>query len=86
MYLRKLSSNKEQFHTIEFKKGLNFIVGRRKDPSIKELKETYNGVGKSLIIELIHFCLGSKRIEVFEENLKGWTFTLEFEIDRKSVV
>ena len=81
MYLKKLSSNKEQFHTVEFKKGLNFIVGRRKDPNIKELKETYNGVGKSLIIELIHFCLGSSKIEVFEENLKGWTFTLEFEID-----
>ena len=80
MYLKKLSSNKEQFHTVEFKKGLNFIVGRRKDPNIKELKETYNGVGKSLIIELIHFCLGSSKIEVFEENLKGWTFTLEFEI------
>ena len=81
MYLKKLSSNKEQFHTIKFKKGLNFIVGRRKEPDIKELKETYNGVGKSLIIELIHFCLGSNKIKVFEENLKGWTFTLEFEID-----
>ena len=44
MYLKKLSSNKEQFHTVEFKEGLNFIVGRRKDPNIKELKETYNGV------------------------------------------
>ena len=86
MYLKKLSSNKEQFHTVEFKEGLNFIVGRRKDPNIKELKETYNGVGKSLIIELIHFCLGSSKIEVFEENLKGWTFTLEFDIDEEAYI
>lgn len=86
MYLKKLSSNKEQFHTVEFKKGLNFIVGRRKDPEIKELKETYNGVGKSLVIELIHFCLGSSKIEAFQENLKGWTFTLEFEIDGEDYI
>lgn len=81
MYLRKLSANKEQFHTVEFKEGLNFIVGKRENPSVKDLKNTYNGGGKSLIIELIHFCLGSSKIDVFEEKLSEWTFSLEFEVN-----
>ncbi|MEG1254835.1 DUF2326 domain-containing protein [Clostridium sp.] len=86
MYLKKLSSNKSQFHTIEFKEGLNFIIGRRQNPEIKKLEETYNGVGKSLIIELIHFCLGSNKIDVFEEHLTGWTFTLEVEINGEEFI
>ncbi|MGL5245723.1 MAG: hypothetical protein ACRC7R_11155, partial [Sarcina sp.] len=86
MYLKKLSANNEQFHTVEFKEGLNFIIGRRENPNIKELKETYNGVGKSLIIELIHFCLGSKKVDAFEESLKDWTFALEFNIGSEEFV
>ncbi|ADU32522.1 DUF2326 domain-containing protein [Evansella cellulosilytica] len=86
MYLRKLSANRSGFHTIKFKDGLNFIVGKRENPEEKDLKNTYNGVGKSLAIELIHFCLGSKKIDVFEENLEGWIFTLEFEIDSEEYI
>lgn len=84
MYLKRLSANKEQFHTIEFKDGLNFIVGKRENPSVNDLKNTYNGVGKSLIIELIHFCFGSSKIDVFEEKLSDWIFTLEFKINEKT--
>lgn len=86
MYLKKLSANNPGFHTIIFKDGLNFIVGKRKNPDIKDLKNTYNGVGKSLAIELIHFCLGSQKINAFKENLKGWIFTLEFEINNEEYV
>ncbi|MDO4926747.1 MAG: DUF2326 domain-containing protein [Turicibacter sp.] len=86
MYLKKLSANKEEFHSIEFKPGLNFIVGKRENPTEKKLGDTYNGVGKSLIIEIIHFCLGSKPIAVFEECLNDWIFTLEFEIDNEYIV
>ena len=75
------------FHTINFKNGLNFIVGRRENPAMKYLKETYNGLGKSLTIEIIHFCLGSNKIDAFKENLQGWIFTLEFTIkDEKCIV
>lgn len=80
MYLIRLSANKKQFHTIEFKQGLNFIIGKRETPEDKDLKDTYNGLGKSLIIELIHFCLGSDKIDCFEENLNDWIFYLEFKI------
>jgi len=81
MYLKRLSSNMKQFHTVEFKDGLNFIIGKTKDSEKIDMKETYNGLGKSLIIELIHFCLGSDKIKCFEENLKEWIFYLDFEVN-----
>lgn len=66
------------FHTIEFKKGLNFIVGKQANPSDKNKSNTFNGVGKSLIVYIIHFCLGSNKIDAFEKNIPDWEFTLEF--------
>ncbi|SFE57887.1 AAA domain-containing protein [Paenibacillus algorifonticola] len=81
MRLNKLSADKHTFHTVPFKPGLNLIVGKKNNPSDNNVKNTYNGVGKSLIIYLIHFCLGSNKIKVFEEKIPNWHFTLEFEID-----
>ena len=82
MYLIELSANKPSFHTIEFKDGLNFIVGGIKDKSDKEDK-TYNGVGKSLLVKILHFCLGCKKIKEFEEKLNDWEFSLKFQIDKE---
>jgi len=78
MQLIRLSSNMNSFHTIEFKKGLNFIVGKQANPSDKNKSNTFNGVGKSLIVYIIHFCLGSNRMDAFEKNIPDWEFTLEF--------
>lgn len=66
MILLELNSDINSFHKIEFKRGLNFIVGKRANPNIINTKDSYNGVGKSLIIELIHFCLGSNKIKAFQ--------------------
>lgn len=81
MRLIKLSANKHTFQTVPFKAGLNLIVGKKQNPSDRNVRNTYNGVGKSLTIYLIHFCLGSNSIKVFEEKIPQWEFTLEFEID-----
>jgi uncharacterized protein YydD (DUF2326 family) len=40
-------------------------------------KNTYNSVGKSLTIALVHFCLGSNRNIEFETKLKSWCFFIE---------
>lgn len=78
MQLIRLSSNMNSFHTIEFKEGLNFIVGKQANPNDKNKSNTFNGVGKSLIVYIIHFCLGSNKIDAFEKKIPGWEFTLEF--------
>ncbi len=80
MYLIELSANKPSFQTVEFKDGLNFIVGGMSNEQ-KNKKSTYNGVGKSLMIKIIHFCLGCNPIKAFEKSLNDWEFTLKFRID-----
>ena len=83
MRLIKLSANKPGFKTVEFnRKGLSLIVGRRHNNDYtKNKKNTYNSVGKSFIIALVHFCLGSSKNPEFELKLNDWEFKLEFELD-----
>ncbi|MCS2572673.1 hypothetical protein NXV90_20830 [Bacteroides ovatus] len=80
MKLLKLRANKESFHTIFKSKGISLIVAKKRT---ENERNTYNSVGKSLSIVLIHFCLASNKIPVFEELLQGWIFYLDFEIDGK---
>ena len=78
MRLIELRANKKSFHTVRFNpKGISIIA------AIKETtdqKKTYNSVGKSLTVALIHFCLGSNSNIEFENKLKDWVFYLDFEI------
>lgn len=81
MKLISLTANKPTFHPIIFKDGINIIVGKQLSPHNKNDGNTYNGVGKSLTLHLIHFCLGSNKIDSFTTKLPGWEFTLKFSIN-----
>jgi uncharacterized protein YydD (DUF2326 family) len=81
MQLLSLRANKASFHPIIFKDGVNIIVGKQVAPLDENDGNTYNGVGKSLTLHLIHFCLGSNRIDSLGVHLQGWEFTLRFKID-----
>lgn len=80
MKLLSLRANQPSFHPIIFKSGINLIVGKQVAPHTENDGNTYNGVGKSLTLHLIHFCLGSNAIESFAKKLENWEFTLKFEI------
>jgi len=55
--LLKLHSSPEIFKPIEFQDGINLIMGEKVgDDNVKKGKKT-NGVGKSLSVEFINFCL-----------------------------
>ena len=86
MRLIKLSANKPDFKTVKFNKtGISIILGKRhNDDYTQNKKGTYNSVGKSLIISLIHFCLGSHKNPEFESKLDAWEFFLEFEIGNEN--
>ena len=80
MRLIKLSSTTRSFKTVRFNPvGLTLVVGRHTKRHAKDVHSTYNGVGKSLIVALLHFCLGASKNLHFETHLKGWCFSLEFE-------
>jgi len=86
MQLLKVYSNQASFRTVEFNKtGLSFIVAKQKNPDSSEQGKTYNGVGKSLLVRIIHFCLGASAedYKVFCEKLPEWEFFVDFEIDNK---
>jgi len=62
--IKKLWSEDKSFKTVEFKPGINFIVGdSSRDKSGNINNEQRNGSGKSLTIELINFALLKKRTE-----------------------
>lgn len=81
MRLLELTANKETFHPIVFRPiGVSIIAAIKEtdDP-----RKTYNSVGKSLSVTIIHFCLGANANEEFRENLKEWEFKLKFQIGNK---
>lgn len=84
--LVKLSANKDTFHNVTFKDGLNVIMGKPQNKGTLDKKSTINGIGKSLLIKIIDFCLGSDKIKEWEEPLKDWIFTLEVNIDNNPYI
>lgn len=81
MRLIRLIANKDSFHPVHFNDGISLIVGKKSNPQEKVDGNTFNGVGKSLIVHLIHFCLASNKIDAFETALPDWVFTLVVEHD-----
>ncbi|MCD4795221.1 MAG: DUF2326 domain-containing protein [Bacteroidales bacterium] len=57
MRLLQLTSSNPKFRTINFEKGLNIVVGTQ---LTKEQKKSFNGIGKSMSLSLIHYMFGSK--------------------------
>ena len=76
--IHRITANKPSFHTVEFTPGLNVILADRTETSTQ--KDTRNGLGKSTLIDIIDFCLGSnvrKGQGLSIEQLQDWEFTLE---------
>lgn len=81
MRLIELGSNINSFRTVKFNPtGLSIILGTHQQ---KVGTSTYNGIGKSLTLYLIHFCLGANSNKKLAEKLPDWTFYLKFSLDDK---
>jgi uncharacterized protein YydD (DUF2326 family) len=84
--LKRISSNDARFKSIDFGPGLNLIVADKTKSSSK--KDTRNGLGKTTLIEILHFCLGAEyaKLKTLKApELKSWIFTLELEVAGKSL-
>jgi uncharacterized protein YydD (DUF2326 family) len=85
MILRVLA-NKPTFKTVEFSDGFNVVWADRTKESTK--KDSRNGLGKTTLIEIIHFCLGAtayKEKGLTIGPLLGWEFSLELRINEQVV-
>jgi len=84
MRLIELTANQKTFRTVTFNRnGLTLIVGKKSDPTDTSREHSTNGVGKSLLLYLVSFCLGAKPNDELKEKLPGWEFSLTFELDGK---
>lgn len=76
--IHSVTANQRSFHTVTFTTGLNVILAERSATSTE--KDTRNGIGKSTLIEIIDFCLGSRVTKgkgLLIEPLEQWAFTLD---------
>lgn len=74
-----VSSNKEKFRTTAFKPGFNVVLAERTEDS--STRDSTNGLGKSTLIEIIHFLLGSKKFDKLPvRHLKDWVFNMTLDV------
>jgi uncharacterized protein YydD (DUF2326 family) len=72
-------SDQPTFKPVEFQSGFNMVLAERLPEATK--KDSRNGLGKTTLIEIIHFCLGSnKEGTLAKPELDDWTFTLEMDL------
>lgn len=81
-----VTSNKKTFRPIQFKPGVNLILADRSAKATD--KDTTNALGKSTLIEILDFCLGSNlrpNDGLRAEALVDWAFTLEITVAAQTV-
>lgn len=74
-------SNQPSFKTFEFSPGFNVVLADRTREATKQ--DSRNGLGKSTLVDIIHFCLGAsvrKGQGLRVASLKGWSFSLDLRI------
>lgn len=84
--IHSVTANRSSFHPVQFAPGLNVILAERTDASTQ--KDTRNGLGKSTLIDIIDFCLGSRTKKgngLIIEPLVGWEFTVEITLANNCV-
>ncbi len=88
MRLISLAASESTFKTVVFNKsGASFILAKQDQPEQFDNSKTYNGVGKSLLVALIDFCLGAstgnKITKSLQQTLPDWHFILRVEINNQ---
>jgi uncharacterized protein YydD (DUF2326 family) len=77
----EITSSLPTFRTVALQPGFNIVLADKTKASTKD--DSRNGVGKSTLIEIIHFCLGSdvqKGDTLAHDDLKDVTFDLVFDL------
>jgi uncharacterized protein YydD (DUF2326 family) len=80
-------ANKDSFKPVEILPGFNVILADRAETS--SARDSRNGLGKSTLIEIIHFCLGARSRKgsgLAVSALRGWAFSLNLTLAGREVV
>ncbi len=79
--IRRVGASQDGFKSVEFTSGLNVILAERTEQSTD--KDTRNGLGKSLLLDIVHFCLGSKprqKTGLRVKELQEWSFKVDLQM------
>lgn len=78
--IHKIYANDKRFKPVQFELGLNIIKADKKPESGK--KDSRNGLGKTTLINIVHFCLGSDLDEKLlpVNDIKDWVFFIEIDL------
>lgn len=81
----RVRANQPTFREVTFQPGFNVILAERTIQSTQ--KDSRNGLGKSMLIEIISFCLGAKpeKAGLGCEALRDWSFTLDMHLHGQPV-
>jgi len=85
--IKRIFSNNKSFREVTFEKGFNVVLADKHPNSTK--KDSRNGVGKSLLVEVIHFCLGADTKPekgLLVPKLKEHIFSMELSLGGKTVI
>lgn len=80
-------ANQRTFRTVKFKPGLNIVLASRGKVSTR--RGTRNGLGKTTLLRVVHFCLGGNeklKDEIKHNSLQDWQFTLELLVGKERVM
>jgi uncharacterized protein YydD (DUF2326 family) len=85
--IRRITSSLSTFKSVEFAPGFNVVLADRTMDSTK--KDTRNGLGKSTLVDTIHFCLGGSlsraTSRLAHPKLSGYIFSLDLDLDGRSL-
>ncbi len=84
MTLLSLICDNPKFKALKFNKDLNIVVGKQLN---QDQKDTINGIGKSLSLEMLHYMLNAGISQKMQDFLKDYgNFKLSFVHDNKGYV
>ena len=78
--------NKPSFKEVKFGPGLNVVLADRTKEST--MRDSRNGLGKTTLVEVIHFCLGAQARRgqgLMTPQLRGWEFTLDLRVQDREI-
>ena len=79
--IHRIFANKPSFREVRFRPGLNIVLAERTEAATSG--DSRNGVGKSTLIEIIHFCFGASADAgkgLRRPELAGWAFSIDFDL------
>lgn len=84
--INRIYANDKRFKAIELKEGLNVIVADRQKES--DDKDSRNGVGKTTLINIIHYCLGAdlNRKLLPVDEIDDWKFYCDIDLSGSNIV